>query len=409
MKIVFLNPSGQLGGAERGLLEFMASLREVEPGWKLELVATAGGPFVDRAAALGVSTTVLDMPRELAELGDGGESARRGGVRGRLALGRSLLRGVLPAVRYVRRLRRVLRASSPDVVHSNGFKMHVLGLWARPRGVPVVWHVQDFVTRRPVMSRLLRTHAGSCSAVVAISKSVAADVRAACGGRLPVHPVYSAVDLASFNPEGEATDLDAASGLPPTEPGTVRVGLLAALAWWKGHDTFLRAVSLLPPELPFRAYVVGGSLYVTGGSSQLSLDALRRRAAELGIADRVGFTGFVEEPAAAMRALDVVVHASTEPEPFGMVIVEAMACGRALVASQAGGAAELFAAGENALGHPPGDARRLAECIETLVRDAELRSRLGREGRFTVERSFDRARLARELIPIYREVLAPAG
>ncbi|HEV2148458.1 MAG TPA: glycosyltransferase family 4 protein [Longimicrobiaceae bacterium] len=409
MKVVFLNPSGQLGGAERGLLEFMASLRAAEPDWELELVATADGPFVARAAALGVGTVVLPLPDALAELGDGGEGARRAGLRGRLALAGGLLRGVLPGLAYVRRLRRILRDAAPDVVHTNGFKMHVLGARARPRGVPVVWHVQDFVSRRPVMSRLLRAHAGRCAAVVAISRSVAADVRAVCGDLVPVHPVYSAVDLEAFTPGGPAADLDAAAGLPAPAPGTVRVGLVAVLAWWKGHETFLRAVSLLPRGLPFRAYVVGGPLYVTGGSSQLSLDGLRKRAEELGVADRVGFTGFVQEPAAAMRALDVVVHASTEPEPFGMVIVEAMACGRALVGSEGGGAAELISAGENALGHPPGDARRLAECIETLVRDAELRARLGRVGRAEVERSFDRRRLAAELVPIYREALAGAG
>jgi glycosyltransferase involved in cell wall biosynthesis len=123
----------------------------------------------------------------------------------------------------------------------------------------------------------------------------------------------------------------------------------------------------------------------------------------------VGFTGFVEEPAAAMRALDVVVHASTEPEPFGLVIVEALACGRALVASQAGGAAELFTPGETALGHPPGDAERLAAAIAALAADPELRARLGSAGRREMVRSFDRARLAVELVPIYRGVAAAAG
>lgn len=406
MKIVFLNPSGQLGGAERGLLDFLASLRAAEPRWELHLVATAAGPLIPRAAALGVSTTVLPFPPVLAHLGD--SAAIAGGMRRRLSLAGALLRGAAPAAAYVRRLRRLLGGISPDLVHSNGFKMHVLGLWARPRGVPVIWHVQDFVSRRPVMSRMLRRYADRCAAVVAISRSVASDVRAVCGGRVKVHPVYGAVDLGTFTPAGPALELDSVAGLPPAESGTVRVGLVAALAWWKGHDTFLEAVSLLPRDLPVRAYVVGGALYETAGS-QLTLDHLRRRAAELGITDRVGFTGYVDDPAAAMRALDVVVHASTEPEPFGMVIVEAMACGRALVASQAGGAAELISPGENALGHPPGDAGRLADCIETLARDPELRARLGRAGRSSVERSFDRARLAGDLIPIYREVLAVAG
>ena len=126
-------------------------------------------------------------------------------------------------------------------------------------------------------------------------------------------------------------------------------------------------------------------------------------AREFGVEGRVGFTGFVPDAAAAMRALDVVVHASTEPEPFGLVIAEAMACGRAVVASRAGGAAEIFTEGADALGHGPGDAPALAACIARLAESPELRLALGRAARETAVRRFDRARLAAELVPVYRE------
>jgi glycosyltransferase involved in cell wall biosynthesis len=129
---------------------------------------------------------------------------------------------------------------------------------------------------------------------------------------------------------------------------------------------------------------------------------LRHLLAENGLADRVGITGFVDQPADAMRALDVVVHASTRPEPFGLVIAEAMACGRAVVATAAGGAAEIVSDGVDALAVPPGDAGALAAAIRRLVESPELRARLGAAGRETAERRFDRARLAAEVAPIYR-------
>jgi glycosyltransferase involved in cell wall biosynthesis len=103
-----------------------------------------------------------------------------------------------------------------------------------------------------------------------------------------------------------------------------------------------------------------------------------------------------------MRSLDVVVHASTEPEPFGLVIAEAMACGRAVVASRAGGAAELIHPEEDALGHAPGDTAGLSAQIRRLVEDEALRARLGIAGRAVAEARFDRTRLAAELVPIYR-------
>ena len=112
--------------------------------------------------------------------------------------------------------------------------------------------------------------------------------------------------------------------------------------------------------------VIGDAVYETEGSqhSRAELEALVRH---LGIADRVGFTGFVTRPEAALRSLDVVVHASTSPEPFGLVIVEAMATARAVVMSLAGGAAEIVTPGVDALGHVPGDVNGLAARITELA------------------------------------------
>ena len=190
------------------------------------------------------------------------------------------------------------------------------------------------------------------------------------------------------------------------------MGLLATLAHWKGHEVFLRALSLVSSKLRVRGYVIGDALYQTEGS-QTSLDELRTIAQRLGLADRVGFTGFVEDSAAAMRALDIVVHASTQPEPFGLVIVEGMACGRPVIVSEAGGAAELMNSNGKAafephsviaLGHPPGDAEQLAERITQLASSPELRARLGAAGRVSAEQRFNRERMAQKLIPVYERV-----
>lgn len=409
MKVVYLNSSGHLGGVEHTLLDLFASLRALEPAWALHLVVPSAGAFAVRARALGIETSVLPYPSRLERLGDAAAGGPAGRSTGRAALAQRLIASSPSALRYVRRLRRELRRLAPDLIHTNGFKMHALGAWARPRRTtPVVWHMHDYLSCRPVMARVLRASAGRVSFVVANSQSVADDVRAVCGARALVRAVYNAVNLEHFSPEGARADLDALAGLPPAEPGTIRVGLVATLARWKGHQTFLRALSLLPATLRVRGYVTGDALYRTEGS-QFQLEELRRMAEEMGVARRVGFTGFVADAASAMRALDVVVHASTAPEPFGLVIAEAMACGRAVIAAEAGGAAEIISAGTDALGHAPGDAYALAARIEQLAADARLRDSLGRAGRATAEFRFDRTRLGREFAPLYREAMAEAA
>ncbi|OYV99614.1 MAG: hypothetical protein B7X11_05225, partial [Acidobacteria bacterium 37-65-4] len=110
-----------------------------------------------------------------------------------------------------------------------------------------------------------------------------------------------------------------------------------------------------------------------------------------------------------LAARGVTLHATTVPEPFGLVIAEGMACGRAVIASAAGGAAEIVDAEVDALTHAPGDADALAAGIERLVVDEGLRSRLGAVGRRSAELRFNRDRLGAAMVPIYRTAVAIAG
>lgn len=397
MSILFLSPTGQMGGAEAALHEMIAGLRDAHPSWSLGVVVGSDGPLVERIKTLGARVEVLPFPPALAKLGDWSVD----GAGSLIALLARCAVAVGPAFIYLRQLRRVLRASAPDVIHTNGLKMHLLGAWAAPKGTPVVWHFHDFAAGRRLTSRLLRRSASRCAAVIANSRSVAQDARYVCGDATSVYPVWNAVDLARFAPTGSRADLDALAQLPPASPDVVRVGLVATFARWKGHETFLEALSLLPSSVPVRGYIIGGPLYETAGS-QVASRHLRERAQVLGLGSRVGFTGFVADSAAAIRSLDIVVHASTDPEPFGLVIAEAMACGRAVVASRGGGAIEVTEACAGSVTHMPGDARGLADRIEELATDPDLRARLGEAGRETAERCFTRARMAVELTPIYQ-------
>jgi glycosyltransferase involved in cell wall biosynthesis len=99
-----------------------------------------------------------------------------------------------------------------------------------------------------------------------------------------------------------------------------------------------------------------------------------------------------------------VVHASTEPEPFGLVIAEAMACGKAVIVSNCGGASELVRDRVNALTHTPGDATGLAALIHELAETPRLRSQLGEAARRTAEQRFDRVRFGGEFVRIYRRL-----
>jgi len=404
VKILYLNPLGALGGGERSLLDVMASVHAAEPSWSLRLIAGSDGALLAEARARGIAASVLPIPAPIAQAGD----AAAGGPAGTSVtflrlLGR--LFGAVPALlSYRRRLGGLIAEAAPDLIHANGFKMHILAAYSAPNNIPLLWHIHDYVTARVLMPRLLRAYAHRCAIVVANSESVAADVRIALGERVKAVTIHNSVDLARFTPHGPVADLDKLAGLPPAGSGAVKVGLVATMARWKGHALFLKALSLLPRDLPVRGYVVGGPIYQSR-ESQHSIDELRAIAKRLDLEGRVGFTGFVDDPAAAMRALDLVVHASTEPEPFGLVIAEAMACGRPVITSCSGGAAEFVTRGVDAMAFQSGDAADLARIIAALASDRAMRERLGRAGRNTAERRFPLSRLARQMCSVYEGIV----
>jgi glycosyltransferase involved in cell wall biosynthesis len=397
MRVAYLSASGQLGGTERCLLDLVAELRDTRPDCALHVVLGAPGPLGARLAALAVPSTVLPMPAALARVAMSGSGA--------VALGGRLAVSGLALLRYRRHLARTLRDLGPDVIHSNGLAMHPLAARAAPAGVPVVWHLHDFVRRRPLTRRLVRLDRRRCAAIIASSAAVAADARTVVGPRCAIHPVPCGVDLTAFSPDGPTVDLDRLAGLTPPPTAVVRVGLVATMGRAKGHEVFFQALARMPAALPIRAYVVGGPIDRTG-ADQYSLDELRERAARAGVAARVGFTGFVDEPATAMRALDVVVHASTAPEPFGLVVAEAMACGRPVVMSAASGIADYLVPERDVLTFAPGHAAALAARLERLVSEEDLRHRLGKAGRLMAEHRFDRVRVGHAVAAIY-DALGP--
>ncbi len=392
MRVLYLNPCGQMGGAETSLLELLRSVRMAEPDWELWLLLGEDGPLAGKAREVGVHVSVAPFPRALARTGDISP--------GSLTAVGSLLLAAGGAALYASRLATAIRRIAPDVIHTNGFKMHLLGAWSRPKGTPVVWHMHDYVSSRRLMSRLLRRFSGRCAAAIVNSESVAADLNTVAPG-VKTTVIYNAIDLERFSPTGERMDLDKACGLEAASDGTVRVGLVATFARWKGHKVFLQALSRLPAGLPVRGYIVGGPIYQTDGS-QWTRQELEQEVEQLGLAGKVGFTGMLDDPAVAMRTLDIVVHASTQPEPFGMVIVEAMGCGKPVIVSNAGGARELIEEELTALTHAPGDVSALAQQIERLAVGETLRARLGAAGRSEAARRFDGRRLARELTGLYR-------
>jgi glycosyltransferase involved in cell wall biosynthesis len=360
---------------------------------------------VQQLRALGVEVAVREMPESLRSIGDSEDPGAFAFLRTALGSRGASLPGP-SLVRYLGEVREVVREFAPDIVHSNGIKTHLLSSALRGTGPRLVWHVRDFLSQRPVVPSLLRPLAGGVDLCLSNSHAVKEDTERAIPG-LRCEVVYNGIDVEAFSP-AEA---------PPLEPGAegeaFRVGLVGTFARWKGHELFLRAAAWYraryADEPRVRFYVVGGAIYETS-NSQVSLLELQGLADELGVADAVRFLPFTEAPERAMRALDLVVNASTRPEPFGRTIVEGMACERPVLAPAAGGPLEIVAPGRTGWLFPSGSVEGLAEAIHAAATCAAAQRReMGQRARADVEARFTRRQLGRALLSAYAAVAPQDG
>ena len=293
--------------------------------------------------------------------------------------------------RAVRRLRALVRERRVAVVHANGIAAHLYaGAAARLEGVPALFHLHDRLSGgwsgQGVVNALARRV--PATAIVTPSRFLAESLGLP-RARVVVIPNGVEEPLANEAPSGAGRD----------EAATRTVVWCGRLQRWKGAHVFLAAAARVHRKRPdTRFVVVGGTLFGLEREYAAELDRL---AARQGLSGAVRFTGQLADPWPELRRADVVVHSAVEPEPFGLVVVEAMLAGRAVVAAAAGGPAEIVEDGVTGLLTPPGDAEGLAAAVDRLLDDDALRARLGRTARDAARTRFSARGMASRVEDVY--------
>jgi len=303
----------------------------------------------------------------------------------------------------VLRIARLACRMKADVIHTNGTKAHLIGgLAGRLAGVPVAWHLHDFPPSEWAGRAFAIAARRLPAAMFSTSRAVAAAAKTVAG-RTPITTVYNPVDLGEFHPAISPKGLRRTLGIGEDVPV---VGLVAHLTRWKGHELFLSIARSLASSPRRPCFVVaGGPIYETNGHAGYA-DFLRKRAAELGLSDRVTFLGEREDVADVMAGLAVLVHTPTAPEPFGRVLAEAMAVGRPVVAARCGGIPEVVEDRVTGLLVAPGDVSGFASAVARLLDDPQLRADLGAAGRARVASLFGCDTYIDKILDVYRDIIA---
>jgi glycosyltransferase involved in cell wall biosynthesis len=300
-------------------------------------------------------------------------------------------------LRIVRQLRKMMESGRTDVLHLHMARATIVGglasLFNHHSKVLVSKHYRYASLRGRGQRMLDRLFTNRADAVAAVSKAVRGDLVRHGASAEKVRVVHNGIDLHRFD---ERTAQVLSPDIPTAEGPLL--GCFGSLHPLKGHEFLFRAMPAI-----LRAHRSARLLLVGEGTER---DRLHRLARSLGIEHAVTMTGFHENVPAVMRRVDLCVHPSID-EAFGLVLLEAMAAGKAIVASAVGGVGEIVADGDTGVLVPPRNPDALAGAICTLLDDADARERMGQAGRARVEAEFTIEQTVRSYESLYGELIAP--
>ena len=298
---------------------------------------------------------------------------------------------------YTTRLSRWIRRDDFALVHlNNGFENLEANLAAELTGRPILVHAHGPCGT----ARLTRRLASRGPTCLAISDVVGRSLVAAGVPDDRVHVVPNPLTL-------DPTPLDAAAkaaaraalGIPPHRR---MIGIVGRIVEWKGQREFLQAAAVAMGQDPDLGAVIIGD--VTDAMDVYG-NEVRQLPTELGIADRVWFAGFLADPRQVYALLDVLVHSSILPEPFGLVITEAMALGIPVIAANAGGPLEIVTDGKDGFLVDPRDPSGLAARITSLFADPSLYRQIGEAGRRSALARFSPESYVERIAQVYDAAL----
>ncbi|SLM46174.1 putative Glycosyl transferase group 1 [Nitrospira japonica] len=373
-RILYIHGVGAVGGAEHDLLAVLARLDRA--AWEPHVVCPAEGPFRTLLEREGLTVHPLALV--------------------------PWRKWFSPFVRWrsVGRLRDLVDRLRPALLHVNDiwWVPHTLGaLRGAAASPPIVAHVRQEIepekVRRYELDRIER--------VIGISEHVAESLKAGGVETRKLRMVYSGIDFsrrAETAAGGDRSDVAEVRRRLGVPAAALLLGTAANLFPRKGYEVMLRALPGILAVHPDVHYLLAGTAEPAYAAS------LRALAVDLGITERIHMVGFQDPIRPFLDALDLYVHPALM-EGFGIALVEAMAAGKAVVATRTGGVPEVVEQGETGLLVAPGDSERLRAAVLELLGDEPRRVRMGAKGFSRARARFDLDRTVADLERIYREAV----
>lgn len=367
LNVLFVHQAAELYGSDRVLLALVE--RASQNGIVSIVVLPEHGPLLAEFERLGVEVHV----RTLAK------------VQRSAFTPYGLVRFLWHAYRAIKQLNSVVQGRRIDIVHSNTIAVLSGALWARRYGVRHVWHIHEIIVRPLVVANGLAWMVNLLSDQVAcISHTVQDNLVSRCPSlRSKSVLIPNGIECLSRDVFPARADWRVEMGFGKE----VVVGLIGRINSWKGQALLVQAASILvssDPDTSLRFVIVGGA----APGQEYLVHELNQKIEDAGISDFVQVIGFTVDTWPIWVGIDIAVVPSTDPEPFGMVALEAMCASLPVIASGHGGLLDIVVDGDTGRFFEPGNASSLAQRIEELAKDPLLRRQMGERGRRRVCQEF---------------------
>ncbi len=375
--ILYLDSGSGIGGGQRSLLLLLKHLDATR--FRSFLGCLGDSMLAAAARKAGHPVIPLDLPQQH----DKGDKVRRFTFDD---IGRDLRQ-----LKVIIQLLGVLAEKQIDLIHANSLAAGLIGgVAAKLYGVPIVMH-KRYATAYGVLDRICE---GLLDCVILVSEATRWQFAPSSKQAL----IYNGVELSPLQPSSHTETLRADLNL---DPDALLIGIVTRITPEKGIHTLIEATAKLKASPAVQLLVVGGPYFPKDAEY---IDSLKAQAKELGVADRVIFTGFLEDTATILSLLNIVLLASTIPEACPRTIIEAMGAGVPVIATPLGGSKELVTP-ETGILVPAEDADAFAEAITQLAENHERRKRMGKACRLRAERLFCATQNARLTENLYLDLL----
>lgn len=379
MRIAYIDHTARWSGGEVALYNILTNIGEhIDP----LVILAEEGDLAERLRQRNIDVRIVPLD----------DSIRN---RGRNAVNLGAPVAAYQLLAYGRKLAPLLREEKVTCVHTNSLKSALYGaVAAKSAKLPLIWHIRDHIGPpylKPIVAKGIRLMSRFLpNGVIANSKSTLSALELPPDKKTLV--VYSA-----FAKAITARDVSANA----RDDDSFNVVLVGRLAEWKGQHILLEAARSFLPDKRVKFWLAGDALF---GEEEYK-SRLESTMREYGL-DNVNLLGHVDDIQGLMQRCDLLIHTSITPEPFGQVIIEGMAAGLPVIASNEGGPRETVVPGETGLLIEPGDPAKLEAAIRWMLEHPQERQQMGEKGMERVKKHFVIENTVKDIVHYYKGLLA---